>query len=135
MAADLASQRPGGDALKPVPVADGEDLEMKHSFYDQWQRKGKSRVSTRGEEESKGGSSTSRQESSELKQIIIFNFIQGLQFTGLGLLLIQRKDFSFMLYISASRAVATKYFLFKLRYLKPCYFAVQCTLAHTFFNY
>ncbi|XP_030831368.1 myosin-11 [Strongylocentrotus purpuratus] len=63
MAADLASQRPGGDALKPVHVADGEDLEMKHSFYDQWQRKGKSRVGTRGEEESKGGSSTSRQES------------------------------------------------------------------------
>lgn len=73
MAADLASQRPGGDALKPVP--DGEDLEMKHSFYDQWQRKGKSRVGTRGEEESKGGSSTSRQESSELKQLIIFNDI------------------------------------------------------------
>ena len=64
MAADVGNPRPGGDALKSM--ADGKKLEMKHSDYDQWQRKGRSRLGTRGEEESKGGSSTSRPESSEL---------------------------------------------------------------------
>nr|XP_054748730.1 ribonuclease Y-like [Lytechinus pictus] len=61
MAADLASHRPGGDALKSV--ADGKNLEMKHSDYDQWQRKGRSRIGTRGEVSSGGGGASSRPES------------------------------------------------------------------------
>ncbi|XP_072169243.1 uncharacterized protein C20orf96-like [Diadema setosum] len=44
MATDFQHQAPHGDAAVSIP--DGKQLGMKHSDYDQWQRKGKSRQDT-----------------------------------------------------------------------------------------